>query len=190
MFISESDFIGFTKGTETSFDNIFKQYFKTLVSFSARHGLELMEAEDIVLDTFHNLWRIRAKVKSAATLHTLLFISVRNKTLNVIRNVNNRKRIIDTIKLDVNDSESNNFIVEEEVARLLDSAIDKLPRQCKTVILASLAGKKLPEIAQEMKLSINSVKTYRLRGIEQLRDSLKDYPFVLSALLILLNAPS
>lgn len=48
MIISEKDFQRFVKGNEKSFEIIFCQYYKTLVSYVMRHDLELMEAEDIL----------------------------------------------------------------------------------------------------------------------------------------------
>lgn len=55
MIISEKHFQQFVKGNEKSFETIFCQYYKTLVSYAMRHDLELMEAEDIVLETFHHI---------------------------------------------------------------------------------------------------------------------------------------
>ena len=61
MIISEKHFQQFVKGNEKSFETIFCQYYKTLVSYAMRHDLELMEAEDIVLETFHHIWQIRER---------------------------------------------------------------------------------------------------------------------------------
>ena len=47
MVISERHFQQFIKGDEKSFESIFCQYYKTLVSYAMRHDLELMEAEDV-----------------------------------------------------------------------------------------------------------------------------------------------
>ena len=55
MVISEKHFQQFIKGDEKSFESIFCQYYKTLVSYAMRHDLELMEAEDVVLEIFHHI---------------------------------------------------------------------------------------------------------------------------------------
>ena len=55
MIISEKDFQQFVKGDEKSFETIFFQYYKTLVSYVMRHDLVAMEAEDIVIETFHHI---------------------------------------------------------------------------------------------------------------------------------------
>lgn len=94
MVISEKDFTRFITGQEKAFEAIFRQYYKTLISFSMRYGLEQMEAEDVVIEAIHRICQIRRDVESPAVLHTLFFTSVRNRTLNALRNNKNRERII------------------------------------------------------------------------------------------------
>ena len=175
MVISERHFQQFIKGDEKSFESIFCQYYKTLVSYAMRHDLELMEAEDVVLEIFHHIWQIREELKSPAALHSLLFTATKNRTLNVARNLKNRQKLI-----------SENFPVkeEEEMSHLLNEAINQLPKQCEQVIIGLLEGKSLQEIADNMQISVNSAKTYKLRAIQSLRSLLKDTPFLLLIILI------
>ncbi len=188
MVISEKDFIQFVKGDEKSFEIIFCQYYKTLVSYVMRHELELMEAEDIVLEIFHHTWQIREELKSPAALHSLLFTATRNRALNVSRNLKNRQKIIsDNFPNEEVTEEPQDYIIEEEISRLLDEAISKLPKQCEQVITGVLAGKTLQELAQEMEISVNTAKTYKLRAIESLRKLLKDSPYLVLLVLIRSN---
>ena len=73
------------------------------------------------------------------------------------------------------------------MSRLLDEAISQLPKQCELVIVGLLAGKTLQEIAEEMQISINTAKTYKLRAIQSLRELLKDTPFLVLLILIRSN---
>ena len=77
--------------------------------------------------------------------------------------------------------------MEEEMSRLLDEAINQLPKQCEQVIVGLLEGKSLQELADKMQISINSAKTYKLRAIQTLRSLLKDTPFLLLIILIRTN---
>lgn len=185
MVISEKDFTRFVKGDEGAFEIIFRQYYKTLVSYAMRHELELMEAEDIVLEIFHHIWQIRENLKSPAALHSLLFTATRNKALNVSRNLKNQQKIItENYPKQEEVEEIHDYLIEEEMSRLLNEAIGKLPEKCKQVIVNLLAGKTLQEIAKDMEISINSAKTYKLRAIQALRVLLKDVPFLVLFLLI------
>ena len=143
-----------------------------------------MEAEDIVLETFHHIWQIREELKSPAALHSLLFTATRNRTLNVARNLKNRQKIIEE-NIPLEEEEDHlDYLMEEEMSRLLDEAINKLSKQGEQVIMGLLEGKTLQQIADEMEISINSVKTYKLRAIQTLRTLLKDTPFLILMILI------
>lgn len=177
MTIGEKDFMGFISGDVKSFEMIFRQYYKSLVSFSMRYGLEQMEAEDVVIEVIHHIWEIRAEVKTAAALNTLFFTSVQNRTINVVRNNKNRNRIIETQEWQ--QEELYDYVAREEMTRLLDEAIKVLPGRCRAVILMLLQGKTTAEIAREMNVSVNTVKTYKMRAIGMLRSRLADYPLIL-----------
>ena len=184
MVISEKHFQQFIKGDEKSFESIFCQYYKTLVSYAMRHDLELMEAEDVVLEIFHHIWQIRKELKSPAALHSLLFTATKNRTLNVARNLKNRQKLISENFPLKEEEESQDYLMEEEMSRLLNEAINQLPKQCEQVIIGILEGKSLQEIADNMQISVNSAKTYKLRAIQSLRSLLKDTPFLLLIILI------
>lgn len=188
MVISEKHFQQFIKGDEKSFESIFCQYYKTLVSYAMRHDLELMEAEDVVLEIFHHIWQIREELKSPAALHSLLFTATRNRTLNVARNLKNRQKIINENYSEQEETEEvYDYLIEEEMSRLLDEAVSQLPKQCELIIVGLLAGKTLQEIAGEMQISVNTAKTYKLRAIQSLRKLLKDIPFLVLLILIRSN---
>ena len=188
MIISEKDFQQFVKGDEKSFETIFCQYYKTLVSYVMRHDLVAMEAEDIVIETFHHIWQIREDLKSPAALHSLLFTATRNRTLNVARNLKNRQKIINENYSEQEETEEvYDYLIEEEMSRLLDEAVSQLPKQCELIIVGLLAGKTLQEIAGEMQISVNTAKSYKLRAIQSLRKLLKDIPFLVLLILIRSN---
>lgn len=147
MTITEKDFGGFIKGDEKSFEIIFRQYYKTLVSFAMHYGLEQMEAEDVVIEVMHRIWEKRTEVQSAAALNSLFFTAVQNRTINVVRNLKNRNRILQS--QEQQEKEFYNYVTEEEITRLLDEAIKALPEKCRTVILLVLQGKQLPKLPEK-----------------------------------------
>lgn len=182
MMIQEKDFQGFVKGKEKSFEVIFCQYYKTLVSFAMRYDLEQMEAEDVVIEVIHHIWEIRREVKSPAALHSLFYTAVRNRAINVNRNLKNREKILCDHPA-MEEEEELDYLMEEEITRLLDEAVADLPPQCRQVVMLLMSGKSVTEIADIMDISANTVKTYKLRAIELLKVSLQDYPSILCLIL-------
>lgn len=183
MLITENDYRGFVAGKEKSFERIFFRYYRILVSFAEHEGLNRMEAEDIALDVLHYVWEIRASVMSAAALHTLIYTAMRHKILNYIRNEKIHRRILRENWETGVEEEFYDHVMDEEMYRILHEAISKLPPQSRQVILLLLEGKSVAEIAELLSISVNSVKTYKLRAINALRESLKDHPLVLLVLL-------
>ena len=100
------------------------------------------------------------------------------------RNLKNRQKIIED-NIPVEEEEvAFDYLMEEEMSRLLNEAINKLPKHGEQAIMGFLEGKTLQQIADEMEISINSVKTYKLRAIQTLRTLLKDTPFLILMILI------
>ncbi|MDY5010968.1 hypothetical protein DXA50_12230 [Butyricimonas virosa] len=131
---------------------------------------------------------MREDLKSPAALHSLLFTATRNRTLNVARNLKNRQKIINENYSEQEETEEvYDYLIEEEMSRLLDEAVSQLPKQCELIIVGLLAGKTLQEIAGEMQISVNTAKTYKLRAIQSLRKLLKDIPFLVLLILIRSN---
>lgn len=184
MFITEKDYLGFKAGREKSFERIFLQYYRTLVSFVEREGLNRMEAEDIVIEVLHRMWEIRKEILSPAALHSLLFTAVRNKALNYLRDAGNQKRILRENYVEREEEDFYDHVMDAEMCRLLNEAIAKLPSRSRQVILLSLEGKSMEEIAKLLSISVNSVRTYKFRAINSLRESLRDYPLLLAFLFI------
>lgn len=191
MLIKEKDFQGFVRGREKSFETIFHQYYTTLVSFAMRFGLEEMEAEDIVIEILHRIWERREKMKSSAALHVLLYTSVRNRVFTSLRNLHNRNRILGEHGDKEEDEEAEKAFYDrlrqEEMVQIWDRVLQELTPQCRQVVLGLLDGKSVAEIAKEMAVTVNSVKTYKLRAIEVLRHALKNYPLLLWSILIQLE---
>jgi RNA polymerase sigma factor (sigma-70 family) len=71
-------------------------------------------------------------------------------------------------------SEINNLIIEEETHRLIYNAINELPAQCRKVLLLSINGLKNNDIAQELDITVNTVKTQKKIAYKQLKIMLKD----------------
>lgn len=66
-------------------------------------------------------------------------------------------------------------IIYQETLRLLHAAVSQLPKQSRKIILLGLEGKNNQEIAEEMGISINTIKTLKKNAYRFLREELKDF---------------
>lgn len=135
-------------------------------------------AEEIVGDCLVALWEKRNDLNHVDSMNPYMYTMVRNASFNYL------KKIKLTISFNQKDhdyaSKIDHDIIEEEVHALLYNALDKLPPKCRKVFeLSCLKGLKYKDIAKDLDISINTVKSQRARAIELLKNHLKDNPFLM-----------
>ena len=89
-------------------------------------------------------------------------------------NIISEKKFIELSDIDMRENEKGlSNLIKAEVVMSLREAIDKLPEGCRMVLkLAYFEGLKNDEIASELGISINTVKTQRQRAMKLIRLSL------------------
>ena len=158
---------GDSKALKLFFDNFYPS-----VYVYGRHYIERTDVlEDIIMDAFVGFWNIRESFLNIRKIREYIYISVRNGCINYIKQKEKRKKIL-TKDIELQEKISYELIIEEESYRLLYSAINKLPKKTKEIILMSLKNYKNPEIAKSMGVSINTVKTLKKNAYSKLRNQL------------------
>ena len=162
------------------FKSIFDSYYPALCLFASNIVIDDAVAEDLVQEVFIKLWEKTEPLNNEYALKTFLYNAVKNKCLNHLEHskvVQKHKEHTHIVLKD--NSEINNLIIEEETHRLIYNAIDELPAQCKNILLLSINGLKNNEIAEELDISANTVKTQKKIAYKQLKIKLKDiYPLL------------
>lgn len=165
------------------YELIFKSYYRALVTFAMSYTSP-DEAEDIVQEIFVKMWSNGTFNKlSDTSIKSYLYTSVRNRSIDVIRS---KKRTgseqIDLISgevvVDNENIESATINFEEEMERIdkirrVYCAIEALPEQCRKIFKKIyLEEKSYLEVAQEMGLSLNTVKVQMYRASIKMKDLL------------------
>jgi len=168
---------------------LFRLNYKALVYFAFKITGDRPGAEDIVQDAFVKYWNHRDEVSpDIPAIKSYLYTAVRNAGLNWLRHqhiVRNYEK--DLCPEPLEDNQIVQMILESEVAAAIHQAIDALPPVCRKIMkLGHLEGMKNEEIAQELGISVNSVKTQKQRGLQLLRQKLSPELFLS---LLLLPAP-
>lgn len=164
-------------GEEKAFDMVYGFYFPRLCAFCSQYVSEQEEIEDIVQETMMWLWENRSALLTELTLKTLLFTIVRNKALNRISHLKVRRRVHQEI-IEKYEDEFNNpdFFLKEELFRLYEQAVQKLPPKYReSYELSRNLSLTHKEIAKELDISTQLVN-YRIgQALKLLRITLKDY---------------
>lgn len=159
---------------------LFDFYYKPLCVFSLKYLESLDECEDVVQEVFVNFWERFKGKRFSGSIKSYLFYSVRNNSLNCIKE--QKKRVyeeIDLLSEALMDVPSNEEEIELQKKRLYGE-IEKLPEQARKVFtLIVIEDLKYKEAAEELNISVNSVKTHFSRALKQLRGSLNILVFLL-----------
>lgn len=154
------------------FNNIFETNFPSLCFFAQKLLPETDQVKDIVQEAFIKLWGCNIDFENDKSVKAYLYVLVRNSCYDHYKKKQNIESI-DQFDEDVISEE--NFlaeIVREETYCLLDNAINDLADQTKKVVILTLNGNTNSDIATELDISINTVKTLKLRAYKNLRHQL------------------
>lgn len=160
-------------GDEKSFDMLFLKYYKLLVANAYFFVRDEQEAKDIVQDFLFEFWHKKLYLRLDGDIKGYLYRSVQNKCINF-----HRKHVLEQQKYALIAQENLNFDDDEDhwekdYIRLQD-AIDDLPPQRKEVLhRIYFEEKKYQEAADEMGISMNTLKTHLKIGLKNLREKLK-----------------
>jgi RNA polymerase sigma-70 factor (ECF subfamily) len=168
-----------TAGDGTALAELYDSIGTRLFSLSFQILHDRWDAEEVVQDAFAALWKNpRSYSPQKGKLSSWLMVLVRNRSIDRYRS---RKRRKDTtsieVSLEVQPQDENEDVVssasQTDEKKLLGAAIQKLPKkQLRVLELSYFKGMTHPEIAEELGLSLGTVKSRIRLGVEKLRNSL------------------
>ena len=141
-------------------------------------------AEEVVQDVFLKVWNKRKNIFSQnGSIKKYFFRIVHNQCLDILRKSNtHRELFIQLLPSEIwaNISEKYSFdesmieqLEAEDTAARIQQIIAQLPAQCREIFIKSrFENKSNREIATEMKLSENTVKTHIYRALKKMREHL------------------
>ncbi|MFT3824398.1 MAG: RNA polymerase sigma-70 factor [Chitinophagaceae bacterium] len=164
-------------GSTKAFDYFFRLFYGPLCLFAERILKERGAAQDIVEETFVKLWHKHTDFETALNIKAFLYITTRNACLNQLKLMQREK--LTKKQLAYLSDDNQDFVLNEitraEVLREIYQEIEKLPTQCRKIFKMSyLDGLKNHEIAEQMHISINTVKNQKVRALQLLKLRLFD----------------
>jgi len=150
------------------FNNYWDQVYSTAYSFTKLTDI----AEDITQDVFSQLWVKRAKLTQVDKFEAFLYVIARNMIIDRLRKSLKAESYITYLKEYIQFSEYNPLQVVEakHLEEQIHNAIGKLPAQQQIAFrLSRVCGLSHEEIATQMGISKQTVKSYIVRAIVTLR---------------------
>ena len=167
-----------------NFEDLFHRNYIKLVRFAITIVDNQDVAEDIVQDVFLKYWESTKYKAISKSVEGYLFIAVRNKCFNY--NESNKKKQEKLHKLDSEWYDIFDFEIIEKSNRYkkVFESIELLPPKGKIVLkLVCLENLKYKEVAEELGISVNTVKHHLTNSLKFLRSKLTKENFMLFILL-------
>lgn len=162
------------QGDKRAFEYFFKEYADMLYAYALGFSRDQDAAEDLVQEAFVRFWTMREKLSYSESIYGYLQRTVRNICIN--QKV--RERVEEKYRRELLNTEEGEFDWEDDGAleglrQQLLEAIDRLPEKCREIfVLSCVEGLKYKEVADQLGVSINTVKTQVRFGYKKLRTDL------------------
>lgn len=172
MYAADDFALFFQQGDETGLQYFFDRYYRRLYLYALKLVNDEGFAAEIASGAFFETWKQRVQFTSAASIKAYLYTVVKNGCSRFLLK-RSKQTTLDASLLAHPERTAYDSMVYAETMTLLYEAIASLPQQCGKVIRhLYMEGRTIAETARELKLSVNSIKTHRQRGIAILRNRL------------------
>lgn len=160
---------------EQVFRNLFDRYYVPLCVFAERYVNDEEIASDIVQECFARVWQKQNDFQFIYQVRSFMYTSVRNSCLNELehRQVVSGYQEVTIARME--ESTFHDYLIEEEMYRIVMEAVDKLPQQSRNIIRLALENHSNAEIAEKLSVSKETVHTLKKGAYKKLRAFLKDY---------------
>lgn len=162
-------------GDKSGLEILFKEFYRPLVIYASQFLSNTEDAEDLVQEVFIKFWETNRFLSINFQLRAYIYQSVRNSCLNwldkkprvILDPIESIPELTEELMLD----ESDWKIYMDEIYR----KIEMLPPRTREIFKAIvLENKKYKDVASDLGISVNTVKTAMQRALSNLRTNLSD----------------
>ncbi len=160
------------KGETEAFSFLFDHYSKLIYALAYKYLRSKEDAEDAVQYTFMKIWEQREKLDFSKGVRSLLYTILKNYILNLYRHQQSISKGQESLYINeiVDDSAILAF-EKKDFSFFLNHAISSLPPQKRKICQLKIdAGLTNQEIAEQMNLSVCTVKSHYNTTIKMLRN--------------------
>lgn len=175
----------FRNGDHKAFKALYDDHFDSLFLFGMKYIPMHDVVEDIVQEAFIKVWERREDFFDELSLKSFMYKSIRNTCLNNIQHNKVEEKFINYQKI-ISDGEAffSDNVIEEELNLIISNTLKELPEASRDIYILYLNGLKNNEIAEDLGISVNTVKTQKQRATKFLKQRLTE---VVSILFIIIQ---
>ena len=171
------------EGNPAAYEELFRQTFPRMMGYCKLFIHDQSQANDLVQECFVKLWEKHSTIKATQSVESLLFVMLRNRCLNYLRNQKTHLSERNINQVEENELQhlfqldfigKEEITLEEQMLIAIRESVDKLPEKRKIVFLkAKMEGKKNKEVADELGISIKAVEKHLHQAKEQIKNEMQ-----------------
>jgi RNA polymerase sigma-70 factor (family 1) len=172
---------------EKAFSELFNLYLTKLYPFTIRLTRSESAVEEIIQETFIKVWLNRDRLPGMDNPGGWIFTVASNKCYDWLRVQALNNRLFTTATTEQPAVETTHqWLDSKELSQLIQQAVGTLPAQRKKIYLMSrVEGRTIPEIADALDLSPNTVKNALVTSLKTIREFLAEHGITLFILNLL-----
>ena len=173
------------KGDEKAYKYLYEHHYALLCHIAQGYVNDRFLAETLVSDVFFHLWEVHENLNIQASLRSYLVRAVRNHCLDFLNLKQEQAEVAfsalgDEVSFQdryISDADYPlGLLLEKELEAEIQDAINRLPAESRRVFLKSRFEKKTyKEIAEELCISVNTVKYHIKSALAMLYKQLEHY---------------
>lgn len=185
-------------GVDAAYKYLYDQHYQILCHVAAQYVKDDFLAETIVGDVIFHLWEVRETIEINTSVRSYLMTCVRNRCIDYLKSQYHKREVAhsDTGLRDFpvlqyvkDDDYPLGKLLEKELEDEIMNAINRLPEECRRVFnMSRFENRKYEEIAQELKISVNTVKYHIKHALALLHEDLGKY--LTMAMMVLIESMS
>ena len=165
-----------SQGDEAALRELYLAYSRSIYAFALRRLRDAAEAEEIVVDTMHEVWRHPQRFRGESKFSTWLLGIARFKLLTLIRSREPQHEELGELEEVLESGEEGSFevLAQKQRREAVRQCMDKLPpeqREC--LHLVFYEGYSLAEVAAVLGCPENTVKTRLFHARRKLKNALR-----------------
>lgn len=164
------------------FEAIFRELFVPLCRYAHTYLSDQDSSREVVHDVFVQVWERHEKLHLDIPLKSYLYTSVRNRSLNYLRD---RSKFHNTKDSDYDEivmgsTDEVDFLEVEELEQKIQLVLQDLPEKCAEIFrMNRFEGLRYKEIADQLKISVKTVEAQMSKALRILRENLREYLYLL-----------
>ncbi|MEO6549945.1 MAG: RNA polymerase sigma-70 factor [Ferruginibacter sp.] len=165
-------------GNEQAFTRLFDFYKNDIYAHALHFTQSVSIAEEITQDVFVKCWIKRSSLAEVNNLQAWLFTITKNDCFNYLKKIAREHRLKNALASTDETSDENieSYLAVKEQQKVLQQAIGQLSDQQKKIFVMNRdRGMKNAEIAEQLNISPNTVKTHMVSAIRSIRLFFKTY---------------